>query len=177
MTSPSVVRPAVPDDRSEIWRLFRLSHAENGLFPLSDSKVDYFLGRTLAPPALPTGDTGPRGVIGVIGAVGSLEGVIMLVLGSPWYSDAINMDDCLNFVDPAHRRSAHSKVLIAYAKHIVDEIRQGHPDFKMIVGIVSTVRTAAKIRLYERQLTCVGAFFMHPPPADHIPLKRSHRDS
>ena len=176
MSSPSIVRPATPDDRPELWRLFRMHHAENGLFPLSEPKVDYFLDRTLSPEKLPANDMGPRGLCGVIGPCGGLEGAIMLVLGAPWYSDAISLDDALNFVDPAHRQSNHSKVLIAYAKNIVDSIRINHPDFKMIVGVLSTVRTGAKIRLYERQLTPVGAYFMYPAQDEHVPLKRTYRN-
>lgn len=177
MSSASIVRPAISDDRSELWRLFKLHHAENGLFPLSEPKVDYFLDRALTPEALPESDTGPRGIIGVIGPIKALEGVIMLVLGRPWYSEDITMDDAVNFVDPQHRQSNHARTLLAYAKHIVDSIRANHPDFKMIAGIVSTVRTAAKVRLYHREFpnSLVGAYFMYPASADHIPIKNSFR--
>lgn len=177
MTSPSVVRPAVPDDLPEIWRLFRLHAEENALFKLSERKVGYYLNRFLHPETIDPEDTGPRGLIGVIGPVGALEGIIMLVLGSAWYTDETSMDDCCNFVDPAHRQSDHAKALIAYSKHLVDMARVGHPDFKMILGIVSTKRTAAKIRLFSRQLEPVGAFFMYPPSSGVTPIKNMHRTS
>jgi len=172
MSSPSIVRPAGPADEPEIWRLFNLMHKENGLFKMSVPKVQYYLDRVLYPEKIAGMDAGPRGFIGVIGAAGALEGVIMLVLGAAWYSDEISLDDAVNFVDPAHRESNHAKALIAYAKHMVDEVRLGHPTFRMIVGVLSTKRTAAKIRLYERmQLAPIGAFFAYPPPADFEPLK------
>lgn len=175
MSSQSVVRPATPVDMGEIWRLFRLHAEENALFPLSERKVQYHLDRILHPGKIDSEDTGPRGLIGVIGPVGALEGAIMLVLGSPWYTDEITLDDCMNFVDPAHRRSDHSRALIAYSKHLVDCVRLGHPEFKMILGVVSTERTAPKIRLYSRQLELVGAYFMYPPVSGVKPLKNLHR--
>lgn len=174
MTSPSIVRAAVPGDKDEVWRLFRLHHAENGLFPLSERKVGFYLDRALHPENIAADDTGPRGIVGVIGDR-MLEGVVMLVLGSPWYTEAISMDDCVNFVDPDHRRSEHAKALIGYSKHLVDQVRVGHPDFKMLMGIVSTERTAAKIRLFSQQLEPVGAFFMYPAVAGLKIIKNMHR--
>lgn len=175
MSSPSVVRAAKPDDRTELWRLFKLHHAENALFPLSERKVEYYLDRSLHPEKITADDAGPRGIVGVIGEPNSLEGAVMLILGSPWYTESIAMDDCMNFVDPAHRRSDHAKALISYSKYLVDRVRVGHPDFRMLLGVVSTERTAAKIRLYSRLLEPVGAFFMYPPVAGLKAIKNMHR--
>lgn len=163
MASPSIVRAAHQDDKPEVWRLFRLCHLENGMLPLSERKVDYYIDRLLKPENIAADDAGPRGLIGVIGEK-QLEGAIMLSFGSPWYSDEINLDEYLNFVDPAHRNSSHAKTLISYAKHMVDLIRGNHPNLKLMIGVLSTKRTAAKARLYERQLTPAGVFFVHPPP-------------
>jgi hypothetical protein len=169
--STSIVRPAVPDDERQIWVLLRQMWNENGLFPLSEPKVQYYLDRVLHPEIIPFGDTGPRGIIGVIGAPSYLEGVIMLVLGQVWYSDTISLQDCVNFVREDCRQSSHAKELIAYSKRMTDEIRKADPDFQMMVGVVSTKRTAAKVRLYRRQLAEVGAFFVYPSPADYEPIE------
>lgn len=167
MTTVSIVRPAVLADETDLWRLFRAHHSENALFALSKPKVQYYLDRVLRPETIKAGDCGPRGVIGVIGSVGALEGAVMLVLGSPWYSDDITLDDCMNFVDPAHRQSNHARTLISYAKNMVDQIRTAHENFRMIVGVVSTHRTAAKVRLYEQMLgPPLGAYFSWPPSKD-----------
>lgn len=175
MTSISLVRPAVPADHNELWRMFRAHAEENALFPLSEPKVQFYLDRVLYPERLTSDDRGPRGIIGVIGKVGALEGVIMLILGSPWYSDVITMDDCMNYVDVDHRQSNHAKTLMDYAKHVVDHIRNGHPEFRMIIGVVSTIRTAAKIRLYEKKFgSPVGAYFAYPKPADFMSIKNTH---
>lgn len=164
MNSPSAVRAATPADKPEIWRLFRLLHKENGLSPMSERKVDYHIDRLLNPENIKADDAGPRGLIGVIGTPEHLEGVIMLAFGSQWYSDEITLDEYLNFVDPDHRSSEHSKVLISYAKFMVDQIRVVHCDLKLIIGVLSTQRAASKVRLYERQLTAAGAFFIYPAP-------------
>lgn len=170
MTSPSVVRPAVVEDRREVWRLFRLLHSENGLFPICDKKVDYYIDRCLHPEEISRGDLGPRGFIGVIGPVGALEGVIMMTVGTHWYSEEWSLDEHLNFVDPAHRSSNHAKALINFAKHSADKI-----GIRLVIGVLSTKRTAAKVRLYERLMTPAGAFFLHPPPADIQPPRRLYR--
>lgn len=174
MSGSSVVRPAVAADMDEVWRLFRMHHEENALFPLCESKVQYYLDRILNPSVISPNDTGPRGLIGVIGPVGALEGMIMLVLGSAWYTEKITMDDCTNFVDPLHRRSDHAKSLISYAKYLVDCVRRSDPTFCMTLGIVSTERTAAKIRLYSRQLEPAGAYFVYPPVSGVKSLKETH---
>lgn len=174
MTSISEVRAALPVDKPEIWRLFRMCHSENGMLPMSERKIDYHIDRLLDPSNIAADDYGPRGMIGVIGGQ-KLEGAIMLGFGSPWYSDEINMDEYLNFVDPDHRASNHAKTLIAYAKHMVDLIRLKHENFKLMIGVLSTKRTAAKVRFYERQLTAAGAFFVYPTPANIEPPTNLYR--
>lgn len=174
-TSASIVRAATPDDESELWRLFKLHHEENALFELSTNKVQAYLDRVLYPDKIPINDVGPRGVIGVIGPLGALEAAIMLVLGQAWYTEEISLDDCMSYVDPRHRQSNHARTLIAYARNMVDQIRTAHPTFRMIVGVLSTKRTAPKIRLYAQQLTPCGAYYMYPAPDDFVPLKNIHR--
>lgn len=170
MTSPSLVRPAVKEDAAEIWRLLRMLCAENGMFSLSDRKVDYYISRLLEPQSIAQDDTGPRGFIGVIGPVGALEGCIMLTVGAVWYSEDWTLDEHLNFVDPEYRASNHAKALIEFAKSCSDKI-----GIRLVIGILSTKRTAAKVRLYERQLTQAGCFFIHPAPPDLSPTTRLYR--
>ncbi len=172
--SPSIVRAAVPDDEGQLWVLLRLMHFENGILPLSEPKVQFYLDRALRPETISAEDAGPRGIIGVIGTPSVLEGMIMLVLGQVWYSDAIIMMDSVNFVHPDCRQSDHAKTLIGYGKNMVDEIRKVYADFQMMVGVVSTKRTAAKVRLYRRQLVEVGSFFVYPPPAGYEPAEASN---
>lgn len=171
MPSPSIVRSACSADKDEIWRLLRLLCEENGMFNLSEKKVEYYITRLLHPESILPFDTGPRGFIGVIGPVGALEGCIMLTVGSVWYSEDFTLDEHLNFVDPAHRSSNHANVLIEYAKDCSDKI-----GIRLVIGILSTKRTAAKVRLYERRLTPAGVFFIHPAADEVRPQNRRYRN-
>lgn len=171
--SPSIVRAARPEDETELWKLFHLMHEETAIFPLDENKVQDYLRRVLYPETIPISDTGPRGIIGVIGSPARLEAAIMLVLGSVWYSSAVTLMDALNFVHPAYRQSNHAKTLICYGKNMVDEIRKVHSDFQMMIGVVSTKRTQAKIRLFRRQMVEAGAVFVYPPPIGHEPAEVS----
>jgi hypothetical protein len=58
---------------------------------------------------------------------------------------------------------------------MVDLLREKHPTIKLMIGVLSTKRAAAKVRLYERQLTPAGAFFVHPPPANIEPPRHLYR--
>lgn len=173
--TPSIVRSATVADENQLWVLLRLMHHEAGIFPLSEQKVQFYLDRVLRPETIHPGDTGPRGIIGVIGIPQRLEGIIMLVLGQIWYSDSITMMDSVNFVHPDYRQSSHAKTLLAYSKNMVDEIRKNHCDFRMMLGVVSSKRTAAKCRLYEQQLTQIGAFYVYPAPDDFDPLYETRK--
>jgi GNAT superfamily N-acetyltransferase len=156
MSCPSIVRVAGPADRQEIWRLFLQSHRENGKFSLAPEKVDFFINRALFPEAIPEWDTGVRGAIGVIGDVGSLEAIVLLMLGSYWYTHDRFLEEYMIFVDPECRRSFHARALIQWMKNQSDRV--GLPLF---TGVVSTHRTEAKVALYERMLPRVGAFFLY----------------
>lgn len=156
MTSPSIVRKAVPGDRDSIWELFHLLHEENGIFQISEHKINYLLDRVLYPERISEADTGLRGFMGVIGPVGKLEGLLVMVLGSFWYSDEIIFEEYANFVHPDHRKSNHAKTLLAYSRHMADNV-----NIPLCIGIVSNVRTAAKVRLYRRQLPEAGNFFLY----------------
>ena len=177
MTSPSVVRAAIPEDWDEIWRLFLLLHAENAMFPYSKARVDHFLARFIDPSKISPDDNGVRGFIGVIGKAGKLEGIIMMALWQPWYTDQWVLEEWLNHVDPEHRNSNHAKAMIRYAKNIIDNLRPENPDLKLIIGILSTKRTAAKVRLYSQLLTPAGAYFFYPPNEETTaePLKRLYK--
>lgn len=158
MTCPSIVRLAKPDDRQEIWRLFLQGHRENGQFSLAPEKVDYFMARALHPDMIPPWDTGARGVIGVIGDVGRLEGLVFVTIGSFWYSHDRHLEEFIVYVDPECRRSYHARALIGWMKQQSD--RTG---LRLFTGVVSNIRTKAKVDLYNRMLPQVGAFFLYDP--------------
>lgn len=154
----SVVRVAGPKDFDEVWRLLMESHSENALFPLAEDKVRWFVNRVIYPDSIPPDDTGVRGVIGVIGPVGAVEGLVFLTIGSYWYSHKKHIEEFMVYVDARHRRSEHAKALIQFMKTQVE--LTGLP---LVTGIMSTTRTEAKVRLYERMLPKIGAFFYLGP--------------
>jgi len=162
MTSESTVRKAVPEDWDSIWDLFRLLHEENGVFNLSEHKINYLLDRIVRPEKIPEGDTGIRGFMGVIGPVGAIEGLLIMVLGTFWYSDDIIFEEYANFVHPDHRRSNHAKALLAYSRHMSDNVQ-----IPLVIGIISNLRTAAKVRLYRRTLEEAGSFFLYNSAKAH----------
>ena len=158
MTCPSVVRPAKPEDRQEVWRLFLCGHRENSLFSLAPERVNWWLDRALQPDLIHPLDTGPRGAIGVIGPVGGLEGLVFLTIGTFWYSTDKHLEEMLVYVDPECRKSNHAKSLIQWMRDQVELTK-----LPLLTGIISNERTEAKVRLYERMLPKVGAFFFLGP--------------
>lgn len=178
MPSKSIVRVTVPEDKEEIWRLFHLMFSETHMFSLSEKKVDAYLDRFINPKSIPQDDTGTRGFIGVIGPVGALEGVIILTIVQYWYTNEMCLDEWINFVDPKHRKSNHSRALIGYAKNIVDQMNPFYPDLKLVIGILSTVRTAAKVRLYGQMMKPCGALYTYPAlaAAEAAPLRRLYNN-
>ena len=158
MPCNSIVRIAKPADRKECWRLLMQGHSENGVFGLSSDKVNWWLNRVLDPDSLPPWDTGPRGAIGVIGEVGRLEGLAFVIISSYWYSDEKHLEEFIVYVDPECRKSNHAKALVNWMKAQSETI-----GFPLVTGIMSNNRTEAKVRLYERMLPKVGAFFCYRP--------------
>ncbi len=158
MSCTSVVRVAGPSDFNECWRLLMESHDENALFPLAEDKVKWFVNRVLYPETIAADDIMVRGVIGVIGPIDALEGLVFITVGSYWYSHHLHIEEYMVYVDPKHRRSGHAKALVGWMKEQVN--KTGLP---LVTGIMSTKRTEAKCRLYQRMLPKVGEFFFLAP--------------
>jgi hypothetical protein len=157
MTAPSVIRKALPHDAPEIWRLFLQVHRENGLFQLSPSKVTEFMDRALHPERIHPADTGVRAQIGVIGPPGRLEAVVFVLIAQFWYSNDFHLEELLVYVDPECRKSRHAITCLAWMKALADQLK-----IPLLTGIISKERTAAKIRLYDRMLPRIGAFYLYP---------------
>jgi len=158
MTAQSIVRLAGPADYDQVWRLLMLAFKENAQFSLSHNKVHWFIQRALFPDRIQMSDTGPRCVIGVIGDHNLLEGIAFLSLGSFWYTDDRHIEEFIVFVDPTCRKSFHARALMGWMKGQSDAI--GLP---LLTGVISNVRTEAKVRLYERMVPKIGAFFLYKP--------------
>ena len=147
MSEDYKVRLARPEDEEAIYRLLVLMHEENGLFAMDDETVKDLIHDIVS---------NKKGVVGVIVEGDELQGAICLMINNLWYTREYCISDLFNFVAPAYRKSTRAKSLIQFAKTYADEI--GIPLF---MGIVSNVRTEAKIKLFERQMEKAGAFFIY----------------
>jgi hypothetical protein len=140
------VRLATPADIEDILALGRLIHEENAVMPMSEERIEEYAWR---------GINQNRAVLGVIGAIGHIEAAVYLVIGRFWYSEEFHLEELFAFVHPKHRKSDNAKALLEFEKNCSK--RLGIP---LLTGVISTNRTAAKIRLYERRLgKQSGAYF------------------
>lgn len=150
------VRPAIPDDEDSIYKMLLLLHEENGVFSVSEPKVREFIRQA----------TERRGgLIGIIQGEGGVEASVGLELQQWWYTDDWCLGEKWNFVLPDFRKSTHATKLIDWAKWSSDKL--GVP---LSMGIISTKQTAAKVRLYERRMTNVGAMFMANLPEHKLEI-------
>lgn len=146
-----VVRTPAPEDREGILDLLHAMHAENGLAPIDDAKVEAAVSQAMA---------GQMAVCGVIGPVGKPEATIGVFVCEFWYSSALHLEDRWNFVHPDHRAGTlHAANLLAFAKWT----RQRVDHLPLMLAITSASRTEAKVRLYQRQMgDPIGAIFWLP---------------
>lgn len=144
------VRIASMDDRAGMLSLLDLMHAENGVASLCRPKMEAALDRGLRR---------ERSLIGVIGD-NKIEAAIGLVIHSWWYSEDAHFEDIFNFVHPEHRKSSHARELLGFAKKAADDL-----GIQLLIGVLSTERTQAKVKLYERIFgPSAGAGFVYPRP-------------
>lgn len=129
-------------------RLCRMLHEENGMFSMSEVKVREIVRRSFERQG---------GILAVVGEPSKIEGMILMILSTFWYSDDWHLEELFSYVHPEHRKSGNASALIDYAKLCSDEI--GIP---LIIGALSHARTVAKVRLYRKALgEPIGAFFAH----------------
>jgi hypothetical protein len=95
------------------------------------------------------GLTQQNGIVGIIGEPDKkLEAAILLRIEPLWYSDDLSIIERAVFVDPDYRsvRGGRARKLIEFAKKISDTL-----EAPLLIGILSSQRTASKVKLYERQ--------------------------
>ena len=156
MTELPTPRLAVPADRDSLFRMCCELWEENGLFPISETKVRRMID--IATDNSIKTEQEPIAMIWCIGDVGKIEASLCLIITQNWYSDAWHVEELWNFVHPDHRRSNYAKALIDYSKKVQSEI--GLP---LMIGILSNDRTQEKVRLYSRRLgQPAGAYFVYP---------------
>lgn len=142
------VRKATPADEPELLELCRSLHEENAMFNMDESKVKDMLARAF---------DGRGAVIGAIGPTGKIEGAIYMLISQFWYTQQWCLEELFSYVRPEYRRSDNAKSLIAFGKRCAVEL-----NIPLVIGVVSNIRTKAKVGLYARQLSePVGAYFAY----------------
>ncbi len=141
------VRMARPEDAEAIFKNLVLAQKDNGVFPMNPRKVTEFIRCAI---------DRKGAIIGIIDGKNYIEATVGLILQQWWYTDEWSLGERWNFVHPNHRKTTHAKKLIEFSKWCAEEL--GVP---LEMGVLSNERTEAKVRLYRRQLPCVGAFFMY----------------
>ena len=146
-----VVRIATIDDMDEIMKLAMSACEENGFLTPNAAKLASEIW-----PAL----NQDQGICAVIGKPGEgIEGLVLLRIGSMWYSDSLVVEEKAIFIYPEYRsaKGGRAKKLCEFSKKVADTL--GIP---LIIGVLSNNRTEAKIRMYERQFgKPSGAFFLY----------------
>lgn len=149
---PENVRIARPVDERKIFDLLLLLYDENAIFPMVDEEVIATINR---------GVNNDAGMIGVIEKNGEIIGTTGLFLEKYWYTNTWYLSEYWNFVHPDYRRTNEDGSV--YAHDLIDFAKWVNENMGVVLsmGIISTHRTQAKVRLYGRKLTQVGAFFMN----------------
>jgi GNAT superfamily N-acetyltransferase len=147
------VRVATPAEVDAVMKLALLGCEENQFMPHNPVKVlqDVWAALNM-----------DLGIIGVIGPVGGeLEGAVLLRVGQIWYSDQPHIEERAIFVHPAYRsaRGGRAKRLAEFSMDVADQL--GMP---LTIGVLSNLRTEAKVRLYQRVLgKPAGAYWIYWP--------------
>ena len=141
------VRIATVSDEQAIFDLCVKLHDENGLFEMDPESVMLVIKNATE---------GRGGIIGVIDGEDGLEGVICLIIDKYWYSKEWFLCELFNYVPPEYRKSTRAKSMLSFAKDCSNKMK-----VPLVIGIISNIRTEAKIKLYERQLPKAGAFFVY----------------
>lgn len=151
MTQVHVAGPAYEPGLMELCREL---YTENGVFEVNFDKVQDMVRCALH--RAPSARFPIPGLIGVIGPPEKPEASICLRLSDSWYSDDWVLQDAFNYVHPDYRRTSHAKDLLSFAKKCADDM-----EVPLMVGVVSNIRTEAKVRLVERMMPKVGAVFLY----------------
>ena len=154
MPNESTIRLAMPADEPDILTMCQELHAENGIFAMDDARVREWIGKAIQKRG---------GILGLIGPVGAVEAIGFLMITCMEYSTELYLSEQFNFVRPVFRKSgSHARALIEWAKGCADELK-----LKLLIGVISSQRTEAKVRLYRRVLgEPAGAWFIYPRPKD-----------
>jgi hypothetical protein len=145
------IRIGTPEDLDEIMVIAVQAAEENGFLEANPRKLAEEIYPALCQ---------DHGIVGLIGQNGgAIEGIVVLRIGAMWYSDTPVVEEKAIFIHPEFRSAKGGRAtrLCEFSKKVSDTL--GIP---LIIGVLSNNRTAAKVRMYERQFgKPSGAFFLY----------------
>jgi hypothetical protein len=146
-----VVRYATPRDYEQIIQLATELHEENG-----HQAIDF----EIACPVIMNAINRKQSVIGLIGPVGAIEGIVFLRFASMWHTRELFLEEIFVYVVPQFRQgTGNARALIEFMKRMSDEL-----SLPLMTGVMSSHRTKAKLKLYEKHLgEPVGGYFFKYP--------------
>jgi len=131
------IRVGTPEDIDEIMVVAMQATEENGFLEASPEKLAQEIYPALCQ---------DHGIVGLIGPKdGAIEGIVVLRIGTMWYSDAPVVEEKAIFVHPEFRsaRGARARRLCDFSKKVSDTVA-----FHLLISILSNNRTKLKVRLY-----------------------------
>jgi GNAT superfamily N-acetyltransferase len=144
------VRLAELSDLPELMRLTRIACEEDNQHSYDPEKVINILRLHFEKRG---------GIVAVIGdKEKELKGYLIMTISPVWYSQDYHIQELSLFVAPDHRRSDLAKQLMQFSKQTSKIL-----NLDLTIGVLSNERTAAKVRLYQRQFPAAGAFFVYHP--------------
>jgi len=144
------IRLAEVEDIPSLMALTQLAAAEDAQHPYDPEKVFNVVRRHYE-------KTG--GLIAVAGPKGEpIRGYLIMIVDEIWYSPDYQLLELSLFVSPEYRKSTLAKQLMAFSKAASEGLK-----LDLTIGVLSNERTAAKVRLYQRQFKTAGAYFMYRP--------------
>ena len=147
-----------PQDANRIYDFLLNLNQENAVFALSEPKSRESIASCLDP---------KRGVVGIIDNGNGIEGCVGLRASQMWYSDDWFFDELWNYVHPDYRKSNHAKNLIEFAKWSSFNL-----NVPLVMGLVTKNKLLPKMRLYQRQLVQIGAYFVYGKQFDDMYQQR-----
>lgn len=162
ITKPTNVRVVQHGDEDKLYRFIAAGHEESAIYPMSGYKVNKLIDAAIQ-------QTHPI-IIGIIDSpvCNEIAASICIVYEQLWYTDEWHLGELWNNVRPDYRRSNYAKDLIQFGKWVSDAAERA-----LNIGIVTTDRMEAKIRLYKRQnLQQTGAYFIYNINLAHGPAAR-----
>lgn len=146
------VRVGTPEDVDGMMRLAESACEENGLTRPDTNKLLQEIWSAL---------NLHHGIVGVIGEPNTrLEAAILLRTEEMWYSNEPSLVERAVFVHPDFRSAKGGRAarLVEFAKQAATNL--GMP---LVIGIISSQRTEAKIKMYQRHLgEPSGAYWIWP---------------